>query len=134
MMYFKVVSLLLGTALLFFGAAYYFSPKAWVSFFAGKLWAQAGPVIILPLFIIHLILSLIGWMICLTGYKHPLAYFVSGLLTLGAAKLGCILPIYNQFSKVMALLVTTEKFSCLIFSIGSIVIGGGFIFLGAIIH
>ena len=134
MLYFKIISLLLGTALLFFGAAYYFAPKAWVSFFAEKLWAEAGPVIILPLFIFHLLASLIGWMICLTSYRHPLAYFVSGLLTLGAAKLGCILPIYKPFRKAMALLVTTEKFPCVIFSIGSILIGAGFIFLGAMIH
>ena len=119
---------------MFFGAAYYFSPKAWVSFFAEKLWAEAGPLFILPLFLIHLVLSLIGWAICLTSYKHPLAFFVSGILTLGAAKLGCILPIYKQFRKVMALLVTTEKFACVIFSIGSIIIGGGLIYLGAIIH
>ena len=134
MMYFKVVSLLLGTALLFFGASYYFSPKAWVSFFAEKFWAEAGPILILPLFLIHLVLSLIGWALCLTVYKHPFAYFVSGLLTLGAAKLGCILPIYKQFRKVMALLVTTEKFACVIFSIGSILIGTGFIFLGVVIR
>lgn len=134
MMYFKLVSLFLGTALLFFGASYYFSPKAWVSFFADKLWAEAGPVAVLPLFVLHLIASLIGWMLCLSSYRHPLAYFVSGLLTLGAAKLGCILPIYKQFRKVMALLVTTEKFSCVIFSSGSIIIGAGFIFLGAVIH
>ena len=134
MMYFKIISLLMGTALLFFGASYYFSPKAWVSFFADKLWAEAGPVFILPLFLAHFLLSLIGWAICLAGYRNPLAYFVAGLLTLGAAKLGCILPIYKQFRKVMALLVTTEKFSCVIFSMGSIIIGAGFIFLGAAIH
>jgi len=134
MMYFKIVSLLLGTSLLLFGASYFFSPKAWVSFFSEKLWAAAGPLMILPLFLIHLVLSLIGWMICLTSYKHAFAFFVSGILTLGAAKLACILPIYPQFRKVMALLVTTEKFACIIFSTGSILIGAGLVYLGAIIH
>jgi len=133
-MYFKIVSLFLGVSLLFFGMAYYVSPKKWVSFFADKLWAEAAPVCILPLFVVHLFLSLTGWIICLTSYKHPLAYFVSGLLTLGAAKLGFILPIYKPFRKAMALLVTTEKFSCIIFSLGSILIGAGFVFLGAVIH
>lgn len=89
---------------------------------------------VVTLFLIHLILSLIGWVICLTAYKHAFAYFVSGLLTLGAAKLGCILPIYKQFRKVMALLVTTEKFACIIFSLGAMLIGAGLIYLGAIIH
>lgn len=134
MIYFKLVSLFLGTSLLLFGVFYYVSPKAWVSFFAEKLWAEAGPVFILPLFLIHFVLSLVGWVICLTAHKEAFAFFVSGVLTLGAAKLGFILPIYKPFRKAMALLVSTEKFACIIFSSGSILIGAGFIYLGALIH
>jgi len=134
MLYFKVISLLLGTSLLLFGIFYYVSPKEWVSFFANTLWAEVGPLVIMPLFLVHLILSLVGWFICLSSYKQPLGLLVSGLLTLGAVKLACILPIYSNFSKIMKLLVTTEKFACIVFSSGAIVMGVGFIFLGIVIH
>ncbi len=134
MLYFKLISLLLGTALLFFGAFYFIAPQKWVDFFVQKLWPEAGPIVLFPLFLVHLVLSLIGWMICFKAYRTPYAYLVAGFLTLGAVKIGCILPLYKTFRQVMVLLVTTEKFSRRIFAWGGIVLGSGMLYLGAVIH
>lgn len=115
--------------MLVFGAAYFFAPQRWVEFFIKKIWPESGPIVLMPLFLLHLALSLIAWVICFNVAKSPYTYLIAGFLTLGTVKIACILPMYAQFRKVMVLLIETEKSGRWIFAIGGILLGAGFLYL-----
>ncbi len=134
MMYFKLISFILGGVFGGFGAWAFWDPKSWTNFLVRKVWLEGNPVVLMIFFFVHLALAMIGWVLSFRVYRQPYAYIVSGFLTLGTIKLGVILPVYKSFRQAVILLLTKETMSRIIFMALSLLLGSGMIFLSILIR
>ena len=134
MLYFKLISFLLGFSFMAFGAWALWDPKAWRDFLTQKIWIEGNPLVLAAFFFVDLALAMIGWVLSFKIYPHAYGFIVSSLLTLGAIKLGGILPFYKSFRQAVFMLLTTEKFTRFLFLIIALLLGSGLFYLGVVIQ
>ena len=132
MLYFKLLSYLLGLTLLASGGMLYWRPERSISFILNRLWPEEKPTLLKIIAAALVTLTLICWMDSLF-YLNAYGLVLTGFLTLFCIKLAVVLPIYTPFRKAVAMLVTTEHASLLMMIISTLAFGAGFIILGSLI-
>ncbi len=132
MLYFKLLSFLLGFALLASGGMFYWRPERAMSFVLTRLWPEEKPTLLKMIAVVLAILTVFCWINSLF-YLNAYGLVLTGFLTLFCIKMAVVLPVYTAFRKAVAMLVTTEHVSLLMVMISTLAFGAGFIILGTLI-